>query len=277
MIEEKVILQDTNSSQISPAQQETADAVLLAHELRNQLQMAGRVQRDFLPQTLPNTPQTHWAAMFEPAEWVSGDIYDVARLDERHIGFYIADVVGHSIPAALLTIFVKQAIVMRRTRGSKYSIFEPAEVMNGLNRSMTDQKLSGCQFATCCYCLLNIETMKLTFARAGHPYPIIIRPGRHPAQIESEGPLLGIFKNAEFEQQTIQLRSGDKILLYSDGLESVIGRFRDSKVFSFNDDFVRACGFSIERLISSLQETARQNNYEPQDKDDRTAAGLEII
>ena len=115
---------------------------------------------------------------------MSGDIYDVARVDEKHIGFYIADVDGHGMPAALLTMYLKQAIMMRETTGNSYRVFQPEKVLAKLNLRMTEQKLSGNQFVTCCYCLLNIETLELTFARGGHPYPILIRSGCH-SQIKS--------------------------------------------------------------------------------------------
>ena len=108
-------------------QKNSVNAQALADNLAEQLRMAGLVQRDFLPTKLPNCDQLQWATTFWPAEWVSGDIYDVARLDEQHIGFYIADVVGHGMPAALLTIFLKQTLIMRETTGNKYRIFSPAQ------------------------------------------------------------------------------------------------------------------------------------------------------
>ncbi|GAG04434.1 unnamed protein product, partial [marine sediment metagenome] len=138
----------------------------LVDNLAEQLRLAGLVQQDFLPTQLPNTNEVRWATVFLPAEWVSGDIYNVVRIDEQHIGFYVADVVGHGTPAALLTIFVKQALVMRETINNNYHIYSPAEVMKNLNVRMAAQKLSGYQFATCCYCLLDIKTLQLTFARA---------------------------------------------------------------------------------------------------------------
>lgn len=214
-----------------------ADAQAFASTMTEQLRMAGLVQRDFLPTHLPNSSRIQWAASFFPAEWVSGDIYDVARLDEHYIGFYIADVVGHGIPAALLTMFLKQALVMRETTGNKYNIFQPADVMKNLNQRMTAQKLSGQQFATCCYCLLNIDTLELTFARAGHPHPILIRPGQQPRQLEVPGTLLGIFEQAEFPQHTVQLQAGDKILLYSDGAEDLIGGISDTSKFIYSNEF----------------------------------------
>jgi sigma-B regulation protein RsbU (phosphoserine phosphatase) len=153
---------------------------VLADNLTEQLRLAGLVQQDFLPAKLPNTDEVQWATIFLPAEWVSGDIYDIVRIDEQHIGFYVADIVGHGMPAALLTIFLKQALVMRETIENNYRIFSPAEVVKNLNLRMTAQKLSGYQFATCCYCLLNTKTLQLTYARAGHPYPILIRSGQQP-------------------------------------------------------------------------------------------------
>ena len=179
----------------------------IGDNLKEQLRLAGLVQRDFLPSKLPNCAEAQWAATFIPAEWVSGDIYDVARIDEQHIGFYIADAVGHSMPAALLTIFIKHSLVMRETTNNTYRIFSPTEVITNLNIKMLGQKLSGYQFATCCYCIFNIRTRQLTMARAGHPYPILLRPGQAPRTLETRGSLLGIFENAEFTQSTTQRRS----------------------------------------------------------------------
>ena len=90
---------------------------LTTENITEQLRMAGLVQRDFLPSQLPDSDRLRWATTFLPAEWVSGDIYDVMRIDEQHIGFYIADVVGHGMPAALLTMFIKQALQTKRIKG----------------------------------------------------------------------------------------------------------------------------------------------------------------
>ena len=108
--------------------------------VKEQLRLAGLLQRDFLPDRLPNSDDLQWVVTFLPAEWVSGDIYDVARIDEQHIGFYIADAVGHSMPAALLTMFIKQAMVLRQTIDQSYRIFSPVEVISNLNQRMAGQK-----------------------------------------------------------------------------------------------------------------------------------------
>jgi sigma-B regulation protein RsbU (phosphoserine phosphatase) len=249
----------------------------LADNLTEQLRLAGLVQQDFLPTNLPNSDEVQWATVFLPAEWVSGDIYDIVRIDEQHIGFYVADVVGHGMPAALLTIFLKQALVMRETIENNYRVFSPAEVVKNLNLRMAAQKLSGYQFATCCYCLLNVKTLQLTYARAGHPYPIIIRPQEQPKQLEIRGSLLGIFEQAEYIQQTIQLQPGDKLLLYSDGAEPFIGRFNDQGGFGFNQEFCRTKDLPIVDIMDSFNALMQNQEIESSEVDDITLLGLEIL
>jgi len=249
----------------------------LVDNLAEQLRLAGLVQQDFLPTQLPNQDEVRWATVFLPAEWVSGDIYNIVRIDEQHIGFYVADVVGHGMPAALLTIFVKQALVMRETIKNNYHIYPPAEVMKNLNVRMAAQKLSGYQFATCCYCLLNIKTLQLTFARAGHPYPILIRAGGQPQRLEIEGSLLGIFAQAEYVQESIQLQQGDKLLLYSDGLEPFISSFDDKGDFNFSKEFYEIGDLPIVEMMDKFNTLAQNNEIAPSEVDDITMVALEIL
>jgi sigma-B regulation protein RsbU (phosphoserine phosphatase) len=248
----------------------------LVDSLTEQLRLAGLVQQDFLPSHLPNCEEVQWAATLLPAEWVSGDIYDVTRIDEQHIGFYVADAVGHSMPAALLTIFIKQALVMRETTGRNYRIFSPTEVMTNLNLRMASQRLSGYQFATCCYGLLNTKTRQLTFARAGHPYPILLRPGEPPQQLQTRGALLGIFENADFIQQTIPLEAGDRVLLYTDGIEWLVGCLEDGAGFRFAEPLLEVKDAPITDIVDRLTELANARDVDPSELDDQTLVGLEI-
>jgi len=248
----------------------------LVDNLAEQLRLAGLVQQDFLPTQLPNTDKIKWATVFLPAEWVSGDIYHIVRIDEKHVGFYVADVVGHGMPAALLTIFLKQALVMRATVDNTYHIFSPAEVMKNLNNKMASQKLSGYQFATCCYCLLNTETLELVYARAGHPYPVFIRKGQEPKQLEVRGSLLGVFKDADYAEDRIQLQPGDKIVLYSDGAEPFIGNFDDLTGFHFTQEFRDLKDLKITEMMDKFNTVAQNQNIDPAEVDDITTIGFEI-
>jgi sigma-B regulation protein RsbU (phosphoserine phosphatase) len=248
----------------------------LSDDTAEQLEMAGQVQRNFLPSRLPHTEHLRWAAMFRPAQWVSGDIYDIARLDETHIGFYVTDAVGHSMPAALLTIFLKQATEMRQTIGNHYRIFEPDEVVSNLNQRMAEQEFAGCLFATCCYGLLNIQSLQLRMARAGHPYPILIR-GNQPVCLQSRGGLLGVFAEAEFEKQTLQLLPGDKLFVYSDGGEPLVGKTLDDGSFGFNEAFLEMAQLPIEAMIDAYDKMTQNHSFAPGELDDVTAIGLEVL
>jgi serine phosphatase RsbU (regulator of sigma subunit) len=247
-----------------------------AQQLENQLKMAGSVQRDFLPQSLPNSDKIKWSVAFMPADWVSGDIYDIARLDEQNTGFYLADAVGHSMPAALLTMFLKQSIQMRQTLGNEYKIFSPLEVIENLHQKMFAQHLSGCQFATCCYCLLNTQTLNLSYCRAGHPYPILIRKNNPPQQLQTTGSLLGVFDNAHFEQASIQLESGDKLFLYSDGAEPFIGTVENDRPFEFTSQFLNITSLPAAQITSEFESVVRQNK-DSAEPDDITLIVLEIL
>jgi len=241
-----------------------------------QLEMAGQVQRDFLPPRLPEIAGIKWATIFRPAQVVSGDIYDISRLDEDNVGFYIADVVGHGMPAALLTIFLKQAMVMRETLGDDYRIFTPVEVVRNVNLRMAHQHLTGFKFATCCYFVLNIKTYQLTYCRAGHPYPVLIRQGSEPDQLKSRGSLLGIFEQAEYVQGTVQLRPGDKLLLYSDGAEPFIGRFDNERGMQFRRQFLQITDLSIKQMRDELTRFISEQKVNAGEVDDVTVLGLQI-
>ena len=74
--------------------------------------------------------------------YVSGDLYDVMRLDETHIGFYMADAVGHGMPAALLTMFIKNALVTKEIGPGGYRLLAPGETIAKLNEVLLGQNLS---------------------------------------------------------------------------------------------------------------------------------------
>jgi sigma-B regulation protein RsbU (phosphoserine phosphatase) len=248
-------------------------------QLSEELRLAGIVQQDFLPEQLPNCDKVRWATFILPAECVSGDIYDVRRIDEQHVGFYVADAVGHGMPAALLSIFINQAIAVYEDTQNNHCVLSPAELMKNVNLRMSAQKLSGCQFVTCCYCLININTLQLTYSRAGHPYPILIRGQEPPRNLEIEGSLLGILAEAEYSQRTIQLQPGDKLLLYSDGAIPFISNSNDITPLNLKDEFHEIIDRPIVEMMDRFSVLAENENKEmkPSEIDDVTAVGLEIL
>src|SRR5262249_61341083 len=152
-----------------------------------------RSQRPPSPKALAASPQARFAAPSRPCGRAGGDFYDVFRLDESHLGFSVADAMGHGVPASLLTIFVKKGVRAKEIFGQQYRLVPPGEVLQRLNRDMIDQALSDNPFITMVYALLNFEEGTLRFARSGHPYPLYIPPEVPPRLWQGEGLLLGVF------------------------------------------------------------------------------------
>ncbi len=186
--------------------------------LDEEQRLAARLQRDFLPKVLPRLGGIEFGAIYRPASYVSGDMYDAMRIDEHHLGFYIADAVGHGMPAALLSMFMKNALITKDIAANGYKVLSPSESLSRLNNSLCEQNLSSATFATAVYGTIDVRTLTMTVARGGHPHPLFIRNGEAIA-IEPDGALLGIFPDESFSTCTVQLQPGDKVFVYTDGIE----------------------------------------------------------
>jgi phosphoserine phosphatase RsbU/P len=187
--------------------------------LDEEMRLAARLQQDFLPKSLPALGRVRFHTLFRPAGYVSGDLYDVMRLDEKHVGFYMADAVGHGMPAALLTMFMKNALITKEIGLDSYRLIPPGQTIARLNDALVAQNLSHATFATAIYGVINTETLKLTFARAGHPHPIWMKTDGQTQLMDCDGGLLGIFENEAFPEYTLQLSQGERVFIYSDGVE----------------------------------------------------------
>jgi phosphoserine phosphatase RsbU/P len=242
------------------------------HQIDQELELARRIQESLLPQTLPQVPRVHLAARYRPCGRVGGDFYDVFRLDEDHLGFYVADAMGHGVPASLLTVFVKTSVQTKDITGQQYRLVPPGEVLERLNRAMIKQALSDSPFITMAYVLLNCRTGALQFARAGHPYPLYVPREGPPTLWQIEGSLLGVF-DARYRMQAHQLQSGDKVLLYTDGMDGASFGTRavgQASLLAAADEYRRLpIDEMIDRLAADLFNQTRQS-------DDLSIVGLEM-
>lgn len=188
--------------------------------MHEEMQLAAMVQREFLPRTLPSLHGFEFGVLWRPAHYVSGDIYDVTRLDENHVGVFVADAVGHGVPAALMTMVIQRTLPMKEVRDRSYRIVPPGEALRVLNEEMIKRQGETTRFATAAYAVINCRTREVTVAAAGHPVPYHVKAGGGLRAVETAGGLLGVFEGEEFEEVTFTLGRGDSLLLYSDGFEN---------------------------------------------------------
>ena len=245
----------------------------LHQQIDQELQLAQRIQSSFLPQTLPVVPHGRFAVHYLLRDRVGGDFYDVFRLDEHHVGLYVADAMGHGVPASLLTIFVKKGVKAKEVFGQQYRLVPPDEVLQRLNKDLIDQQLSEHPFITMVYALFNHQEGTVRFARAGHPYPLYVPHQGEPVFWRQEGLLLGVV-DAVFPAHSYTLKPGDKVLLYSDGIDT--GRFENQRPGS---DSLLACAerhrhLPIQEFIDRLARDLFGAGEQP---DDLTLLGLEVL
>jgi len=182
--------------------------------IHEELNLAAAVQQEMMPKACPNLPGLDCAAMLRPAGYVSGDIYDLVALDEHRVLFYIADAVGHGVPAALMTMVISRAL--RVERPSEFS--SPGETLAKLNDELCRGQRDSGRFTTAVYGVLDTRTRQVTIASAGHPPPLLV--GTHGiTRVPCEGALMGIFPGEKFENCTFELQPGETLLLFSDGFE----------------------------------------------------------
>ena len=188
-------------------------------ETQGEMRLAARLQREFLPRDLPQTGPVRFAAVFRPASWVSGDIFDIFRLDEDHWGLYLADAVGHGVAAGLLTMYIKHAIRPKRIYQHSYELVPPADVLQALSDQLAAHGLRDSQFITGWYATINTKTLEMKYAVAGHPPALLINSTGEIRELHGDGCVLGLCPDQLFTNEQVQLKPGDRIVVYSDGLE----------------------------------------------------------
>lgn len=199
------------------------------NRIHEELQLAAVMQRDLLPRSLPDLHGVTMAGIWRPAGYVSGDIYAAVKLGDDTVGIFLADCVGHGVPAALMTMILSRSFELhaRQADGSP----TPADqVLTRINADMVRRQSGSSRFATGVYAIVNCRTREMELCSAGHPPAILYPPGGgEPSEVEAGGPLLGVFEAAEYESATVELPADSTLILYTDGFEQAFPEGDDVK------------------------------------------------
>jgi serine phosphatase RsbU (regulator of sigma subunit) len=187
--------------------------------LHEELHLAATVQRELLPHKLPDSDDLQFASMYKPATYVSGDLFDAREIDEHRVAFFVADAVGHGVPAALITMMLSRGLINQiALRAGRDAEIDPAACISGLNIELCQHACGNYRFATAVCGVLDKRDYSVKLAGAGHPASILIGLGS-TRMLESQGPLLGVFAEAEYTSETFTLAPGETLMLYTDGFE----------------------------------------------------------
>jgi sigma-B regulation protein RsbU (phosphoserine phosphatase) len=208
---------------------------------------AQAIQRSLLPAALPSLPGCDLAARWEPAKAFGGDCYDAVRLTDTQLAISIADVCGKGLPAALL-----MSNLMASLRAFSAADRAPRDVVASTNRALcrnSDLR----RFVTLFYGIYNSGTRLLTYTNAGHNPPIVARRDGSVARLTTGGMVTGIFEETGYQEGTMTLEPGDRLVLFTDGITEA----RSASGAEFEDEgllgvVARNCAGTAESLIGAI-------------------------
>lgn len=188
-----------------------ASLELTNRRMHSDLRAAAAIQQAMLPTNVPHFESTEIGWTLLPCDELAGDGLDILTIDDRRIAFYLLDVCGHGVTAALLSTTLNRwlAKMPPELRAN------PLAVVEHLNEAFQMDEVSS-QFFTCCYAVLDLNERTVSFVSAGHPPPILVRAGT-AREISVSGFPVGVVPEPEYELQAVQLLPGDRFYLYSDG------------------------------------------------------------
>lgn len=196
-----------------------AQAELVQKEkLEHELEIAGEVQRSLLPATFPRVSGYSFFGRNVPARHVGGDLYDVIRVDDEHVGLLMADVSDKSVHAALI-MAVTRTLFLSHARRSR----SPAEVALAVHEGLLEVSSNDDMFVTVFYGVLNTTSGCLRYVRAGQDEPLLYRAAGGPPEIlTADGRFLGMLPELELEERETRLYPGDLLVMYSDGVPDAV-------------------------------------------------------
>lgn len=176
-------------------------------------EQARAMQQILLPKSIPQLPGFRIAGLWQPARSVGGDYYDTLALGDTRAGICIADVAGKGMPAALLMANLQAAV--KATASFEAS---PAAVCDRV-KNIVSGNLAGGKFISLVYGVLDAASRTFTYCNAGHNPPIVVRSSGEVERLMRGGPAVcRLFRDAIHEEESIELRSGDRLILFTDGV-----------------------------------------------------------
>lgn len=228
-------------------------------DVEQELATARRIQYSIIPHSAPDLSSLRLATRYEPMTSVAGDFYDFLQTGEDCLTILVADVSGHGVPAALVASMLKVCFAAQREQAS-----DPAGVLAGLNR-MLRGSLGG-QYVTAACATLDIKARMITYSGAGHPPSLLFRRSTGEVQQLSEnGLFIGPFPHVTYSNVSVPFQTGDKLLLYTDGIVEATGP--DGQEFGRHRLGQMLCEMEqvapaefIERLFQKIASPAQQDD-----------------
>jgi len=188
-------------------------------QIKRELEAAKKIQRFIIPDDFSYIQSPHVSGKYIPIEDIGGDFFDCYVIDENRTAFLIADVTGHGIPAALTMTMAKMLFSIYAQKHSS-----TAELLKEIN-SQLNGTLLDTQYITAFYLIYNSETLQLNYTNAGHTRALYYKSEKKQViALDTFGFFLGISDSVDYEEKTMQVKEGDRLFIYTDGITEAKNR-----------------------------------------------------
>jgi sigma-B regulation protein RsbU (phosphoserine phosphatase) len=195
-----------------------ASEVKRRERMNREIEIAREVQEGLFPQHMPRIPLLELAGMCRPALGVGGDYYDFLELPDQKLGLAVGDVSGKGIPASLLMSALRAALRVQTSYGAS----DVPVIMERLNQLIYESSPPN-RYITFFYGQYDPATRQLVYVNAGHLPPMLFRVGEEkPLRLEAGGPVIGLLPVAPYSAGSVELRAGDLLVAYSDGVSEAM-------------------------------------------------------
>lgn len=240
-------------------------------KMQRDLRAAARIQHAMLPTQAEYLSGAAIGWSYLPCDELAGDILDIFPINASRAAFYVLDVSGHGVQAALLS-----TTLSRWLSGTSLELkTHPEKMLEHLNENFQMDGDSQ-QFFTCCYGVLDLDALTLSFSSAGHPSPILLR-GDVTSEFVLPGFPVGVVASPEYELEVIKLRKGDRLFFYSDGAVEQLGpsgqQFGKTRLMhELSGSRDTSLQSSIDRSLDAVRKFAAEGKSD----DDISMLGIEI-
>ena len=245
--------------------------------LDKDLEAAAGIQRSLLPTDPGECVGYRVGWSFMPSQKVGGDIFNLYQLTPDTVGFYMVDVTGHGVTAALFTVSVHQRLLPHA--GLVIRDGEPAdprEVLMSLDHEFPLEQFE--KGFTIVYGLLNTESGQMVYSNAGHPRPLLVSADGQLQELSAGGTVIGLGGEVPFEQGRADLSPGDRVFLYTDGLTEIAGpegEFFGSR--RLKDELVLGCSAYLPECMSGLEQRLKDFSQGREPDDDVSLMLVEYL
>jgi len=241
-----------NQAALTVHNAQLVDEVAQSRLQQRELALAARVQNRLLPAQAPTLQDYDCGGVTIPSQAVGGDFHDWIEMPGGNWGVAVGDVAGKGVPAAILMASVRAAL-----RAQAEHVYALPHVMGRVNEGLVADT-EPTEFATLFYGVLDSEARRFTYSSAGHEPAILVRGGQIRT-LEAGGPLLGVSANVDYEQEVVDLASGDMLVIFSDGASDASNyegeRFGRQRLL---ESIVRHAHHGARRAIEEIQRDIRR-------------------